>query len=528
MGYPIPPVLGNAQKLRDRAQKSFGRETLWEDILQDAYEYFLPQRDRFTDKGHYDQGQKKMDRIFDGTAQTSIKQFAARIQEQITPIWRRWATFAPSDEIERLLGQPNVQVDEKAIREQLEEYAEIVFDYINRSNFATQISECYLDLAIGTCALDVDEDPNDEDSPIQFNAVPQHTVALEEGPKGTIDGTWQKKELKARNIEGEFPGFQPSDKLAKTIADKPDTKVELLFGVLKHRGECHAFVLEQGEEQFSWYQSYGKTSPRIVGRWAVVAGEVRGRGPALDVLPDVRSLNKAKEFVLKKAAIDLAGIYTATDDGVTNPYNIRVAPGIVIPVGSNNSQNPSLQRLDTTGDLQLAQFEINELQANIKTALFNDQRDPAGPVRSATEVAIEARELAWRMGSAFGRLQTEVLIPVLQRVAFILQRRGIIEPIQIGGKEISVKFTSPLARAQDSDDLMAVQQAYEFTLATAGPQMAPLQFKVEDFGKYAAEKMGAPSELVRSETERQQVANNAAQVAQQQMDQGKPPVASET
>lgn len=523
MGIPIPSVLGDARKLRERAEKAFDEEALWEDLLQDAYEFFLPQRDRFTDRGHFDQGQKKMDRIFDGTSMKAIKGFASRVQAQITPIWRRWATFTLSDELERLLRQPNVQVDEKAIREQLEQYAEIVFDYINRSNFATQISECYLDLAIGTCALDVDE-VDDEESPIVFNTVPQHTVALEEGPKGTVSGTWQKREVKARNIAEEFPGFQPSEKLSRIIADKPDTKVPLLYGVLTEKGVTYAFVLEESQQDFSWFVNYGKTTPRIVGRWAVVAGEIRGRGPALDVLPDVRSLNRAKEFVLQKSAIDLAGIYTATDDGVTNPYNIRIAPGIVIPVGSNNSQNPSLARLDTTGDLQLAQFEVQELQTSIKEALFNDMRDPTGPVRSATEIAIEARELAERMGSAFGRLQTEVLIPILQRVAFILQRRGIIEPIQIGGKEIAVKFTSPLARAQDSDDLLAVQQAYEFTLATAGPQMAPLQFKVEDFGKYASEKMGAPSELLRSETERKQVASNAAQVAQQQIEQGKPPV----
>ena len=525
MGYPIPTGLGTAQKLRERANRAFSTDALWQDLLQDSYEYFLPQRDRFTDRAGGERGQKKMDRIFDGTAQTAIKQFASKIQEQITPIWRRWATFGPSDEIMRLIDRPNVNIDEKEIREQLEEYAEIVFDYLNRSNFATQINEFYLDLAIGTGAMTCEE-ADDDDSPIEFNTVPQDTIALEEGRMGKIDGVWRKHQIKARNILEQWPAFLPSEKLQRTIDDKPDTKISLLEGVLKQNGMVHAFVLEEGSQDLSWYFNYGDTSPFIVGRWAVVAGEVRGRGPALDVLPDVRSLNKAKEFVLKKAAIDLAGIYTATDDGVTNPYNIRIAPGIVLPVGSNNSQNPSIMRLDTSTNLQLAEFEISELQNNIKTALFNDMRDPAGPVRSATEVAIEARDLASRMGSAFGRLQTEVLVPVLQRVASILQRRGIIEPIKIGGKEVAVKFTSPLARAQDTDDLLAAQQAYEFTLATAGPEMAQLSFKVEDFGSFAAEKMGMPSELVRSQSEKQQVAGQAAQVAQTQMEQGKLPQAA--
>ena len=236
----------------------------------------------------------------------------------------------------------------------------------------------------------------------------------------------------------------------------------------------------------------------------------------MQTLPDVRSLNKAKEFVLQKAAIDLAGMYTATDDGVTNPYNLTIAPGIVIPVGSNNTSNPSIQRLDTLSNLQLAQFEISELQNAIKVALFNDLRDPTGPVRSATEIAIESRELAKRIGSAFGRLQTEVLMPVLKRCVAILTRRGLITPIQLDGVDVDVKFTSPLARAQDAEDLLAVQQAVQFVLQTAGPEQVQMAFKIEDFGTWAAEKTGMSSELVRSDSEKQQIIQAGAEAAQMQ------------
>jgi len=241
-------------------------------------------------------------------------------------------------------------------------------------------------------------------------------------------------------------------------------------------------------------------------------------------LPDVRSLNKAKEFVLQKAAIDLAGMYTATDDGVTNPYNISISPGIVIPVGSNNSSNPSIQRLDTGSNLSLAQFEIIELQNAIKRALFNDLRDPSGPVRSATEVALESRELAKRIGSAFGRLQTEVLIPIIKRVTYILTRRGLITPIQLDGRDIDIKFLSPLAKAQDGEDLMSVQQAVAFVLQTAGPDQAMIAFKTEDFGTWAGVKTGMPAELIRTEAEKQQIIQAGAQAEQAGLPTSSPPV----
>ena len=153
-------------------------------------------------------------------------------------------------------------------------------------------------------------------------------------------------------------------------------------------------------------------------------------------------------------------------------------------------------------------------------ALFNDLRDPAGPVRSATEVAIESRELAKRIGSAFGRLQTEVLIPILKRVVAILTRRGLIVPIEIGGRDVKVKFTSPLAQAQDAEDLMSVQQAVQFVLSTSGPEQVLMAYKTEDFGTWAAEKTGMPSELVRSDMEKQQIIQAGAQA--QMMGQQQP------
>ena len=363
----------------------------------------------------------------------------------------------------------------------------------------------------------MDEDESDE-MPLIFNAIPQKGIAFEEGPQGNIETHWRRFKVKARNLERYWKGFEPSEQMKIVIKDKPDTDVDVREGVvyMPKSKTYYGCVWVATEDRISWMQDYADSSPWVTGRYSKVAGEIRGRGPALQALPDVRSLNKAKEFVLQKAAIDLAGMYTATDDGVTNPYNMVIAPGVVIPVGSNNTNNPSIQRLDTGSNLALAQFEIVELQNAIKLAMFNDLRDPAGPVRSATEVAIESRELAKRIGSAFGRLQTEVLIPILKRVVAILTRRGLIVPIELEGRDVKVKFTSPLARAQDGEDLLAVQQAVQFVLGTSGPEQVLMAYKTEDFGTWAATKTGMPSELVRSEVEKQQIIQAGAQAQMQQ------------
>jgi hypothetical protein len=159
------------------------------------------------------------------------------------------------------------------------------------------------------------------------------------------------------------------------------------------------------------------------------------------------------------------------------------------------------------------------MQLNIRRTLFNDLRDPAGPVRSATEIAIDSRELAQRMGSAFGRLQTEVLEPILNRVISILRKLGKIPDIQVDGRQVTIKFTSPLSRAQDTDDLLAVQQAVQFVQETAGPEAAMVSFNIDKFAEFAADKTGMDQTLVKSEIERQKTQQAILQKEQAVRDQ---------
>ena len=112
-----------------------------------------------------------------------------------------------------------------------------------------------------------------------------------------------------------------------------------------------------------------------------------------------------------------------------------------------------------------------------------------------------------------------MLIPVLKRVVSILIRRGLITPIELDGRDVEVKFTSPLARAQDSEDILSVQQAVEFVLATAGPDQVQIAFKIEDFGTWVAEKTGMSSDLVRDDAEKERIIQAGAEAKQMEAQQ---------
>ena len=151
----IPKGLGTLKDLVKREARAFDSLAKWEDILDDTYEYFLPNRNLFNRE---DQGQKKMDRIFDGTALEAIQSGASKLQEAIAPIWASWAKLEPSNETLELLEQSD-EVSEEDVRANLEKQSNVMFDFINRSNFGTQFYEMALDLLIGTGSLMIDEDP---------------------------------------------------------------------------------------------------------------------------------------------------------------------------------------------------------------------------------------------------------------------------------------------------------------------------------------------------------------------------------
>jgi hypothetical protein len=219
-------------------------------------------------------------------------------------------------------------------------------------------------------------------------------------------------------------------------------------------------------------------------------------------------------------------MYTGLDDGMFNPHTVRIAPGTVIPVNQNGTQNPSLQALPRAGDLGLGDIILSDLQNNIKEVLFDDPMgDITDPVRSATEIQARLREMLKQAGASLGRQNTELLSKVVAAGVDILQGRGKIPKMKIDGKEVTIKYTSPLARAADLEDFENSQVWFENVKGlgqVAGPEVVLATVKVEELPEYWSTKLGVPSNLVRSKQEKEQFAKTAVEAAQTIQQQGGP------
>ncbi len=499
------------EQIIKRQELAQSRKDNWRQIYEDCYEFALPQRnlyDGFYEGGNAP-GQNKMSRVFDSTAINSTQRFANRIQSGLFPPYSSWCRLEPGQDIpqeRRLEAQAALDI-----------YSDKMFALLRQTNFDLAMGEFLLDLAVGTAVMLVQ--PGDDLTPIRFTAVPQYLVCIEEGAHGKVDNVYRRMRMKAEAITQHWEDAEIPPKLQRLIDDKPTEEVELIEATCLdvESGMFHYYVITKaGKEQLLMREM--KSSPWIVARYMKVAGEIYGRGPLLTAIPDIKTLNKTLELLLKNASLSIAGVYTAADDGVLNPQTIRIAPGAIIPVARNGGpQGESLRMLPRSGDFNVSQIVINDLRMNVKKILLDDTLPPDNmSARSATEVSQRISELATNLGSAFGRLITETMLPLVSRILYVMDERGLIElPLKVNGLEVKVTPVSPIAQAQNMGDIEKLMQWVQMASAL-GPdgQMAVRTGAIAD---HVADKLGVPAELRTSPQERQQMAEQQAQMQAAQM-----------
>jgi hypothetical protein len=476
------------------------------DLYEDAYEFALPQRNLYD--GYWEGkvgGAKKMNRVFDSTAINSVQRFANRLQSGIFPPQRKWCRLEPG---------PDIPDDRKAEAQgALDIYNEKLFATIKQSNFDIAMGEFLLDLSVGTAVMMVQ--PGDDISPINFIPVPQYLVAFEEGANGQVDNVYRRMRIKGEAIQRQWSDAVVEGQLARLVKDKPTEDVELIEATIfdQKRGDYSYYVIHKETKSEVVFRKM-KISPWVVSRYMKVAGEIYGRGPLITALPDIKTLNKTLELLLKNASLAIAGVYTAADDGVLNPNTIKIVPGAIIPVARNGGpQGESLRALPRSGDFNVSQIVINDLRQNIKRILLDESLPPDNmSARSATEVVERMKELSQNLGSAFGRLINETMVPLVSKVLQVMDDRGLIDlPLRVNGLEVRVAAVAPLAMAQNLEEINSIMQYAQIAMQV-GPE-GQMSIKTGEMLDMIAEKLGIPQKIRTTPEEREMMKQQGAQMA---------------
>lgn len=476
-----------ASRVLARRRRAMEKRSDWESLWQDCYDYALPNARPFS--GVAPAGGRRGDRIFDGTAPDGVDQLAASLLAQLTPPWSRWFGFAPG---------PELPADERdRVAPMLERAAEIAQGHFDRANFAVEIHQAFLDLAtVGAACLLMEEAPPGAASAFRFAAIPLADVALEEGPEGRLDTAFRQVDLTLADLRQRFPAARLPARLTSKAKDQPDARFAVVEAVLPTEvGYEWITVLADDDDAPAVLASARVArSPYIGFRWLKAPGEVYGRSPVMKALPDIKTANKVVELVLKNASIAVTGIWQADDDGVLNPAGVRLTPGTIIPKAVGSA---GLTPLATPGRFDVSQLVLDDLRARIRHALLADKLAPVADARmTATEVLERSGEAARLLGATYGRLQNELLTPLIERAADILRRRGEIPDIAIDNRMVTLQHRSPLALAQGQRDVQALLRWLEAAQAL-GPQ-ALATVDAAAAARRLAEAFGVPPALVKN------------------------------
>lgn len=439
-----------------------------EEVWKLLERFVMPFRGRFYMEKETDQKPDWRRReIYDSTAIDAAGSLAASLQGNLVSPSVRWFD---------LIFRDNKTNKEDAAREWLEEASDKIYYQLQQSNFNLETSEGFMDLvSFGTMAII--EEEGDEDV-LDFSCVPIRECYFEEDSKGEVYNFYRKLEWSAVQIADKFApdgNFEnlPDVVKARLEADdiREDNRFEICFCIYrrplseigtvdlsqplepKRRPFGFRYIMAEGcfelGEEGGYYEM-----PAFVPRWRTTAGSRWGNAPGLPVLSTIMTLNQATQATLESAEKMIEPPVMTTQRGLIGDLDIRRG-GINIVNDMND-----LAPFPVGGDINAGIIVVEDLRGQIRRAFFEDQLElKESPAMTATEVNVRYELMQRLLGPTLGRLQSDLLDPLIKRTMAILIRAGEIDmpPEEaMEGGDIDVEYIGPLPRSQKADKAAAM------------------------------------------------------------------------
>lgn len=487
------------EAIKRRYKKARSKADLWISLLEACYHYTVPSRNLFYWTSQY-QGAQKNARVWDSTSIAAVEQFVSKIQGGLCPPDQRWFLFEAGPSI------PDDQKEEA--NKLLQRITDTVYFYLRNSNFDLIVNEALYDLAIGTGCILCNPGRN-RDEPLEFYSAPLARIAIEETSANRLETVFRWwDEIRISDIQLMWPQATLPNEVAMLYKEDPNATLKSLTEATlfypdnppRTRYQYALFY----DNDFFFKEWIGESSPWILFRWGKVNNEIYGRGPVIQALPTILSLQEIYRIELASANFNMSKPYMAYSDGVFNPWTFKLEPNTIIPVSPNSSGQWPIQPFPDTANPAFMQMSSLDLRQQINKLLFADPLTPVqGPTRTATELALRQRNLADQIGPAFTRLNQEFLSKVLKRVVYLLQQQGLVEQFVINGHQIQISYKSPLAIQQGQKDVENFVQFFQVLQAVQG-DAANVNLDPVKLPGWLREKLGADPNIVVPEQQLEQ------------------------
>ncbi len=484
---PRPPADAEETKKCDAVYKVYNQCALyrpnfamqWEEISQ----LILPNmRNTFFRDAYNFPGLKKTDRQIDSSGMVMLMKFAAICDSMLTPFSSNWHELQASN--------PYLQ-KQRIVRLWFEQASNALYRtrYLGPANFRKNNQQIFQQVgAFGNGPMFVDQLYDMHDRPvrgIRYKALPIGEVYIRANHQGQVDAFVRAYRMTARQAMQKFG----HDMLPEELDQAQDNQSEQLFDFfhcvypnedydpdanLSVNGKPFVshYVSCQGRRlmQEGGYYSF----PLPFARYTEWPNEVYGRGPAMDVLPSLKTLNAEKATFLKAGHRASDPIFMSSDDGVGD---FDLIPG-AINKGWLNDQGVELIKPLVAGEIQISDKMMDEERMLIGdtflTTIF--QSLVQNPNMTATQVIELINQKGIFLAPTVGGM-SDYLEAMIERELELAVRLRLVDPmppiLKEAKGEYRVVFTSPMFKAMRAGEASGFLRTMESALEVAGQMQDP-------------------------------------------------------
>ena len=492
----------------------------WENQWQQVSDFCLGRRDFPS----HDQlgGRARQYQGFDTTFQQGADQLSAALQTLLVNASSRWFWMADMN--------PQAMLN-PALAEYYNVLTDGMYSIFNSpdANFGPQMHETLMDIvAFGTGVMYVEW--SEQTQSVVFQSRPLSESYIMENSRGRVDTVYRSFRYTSRQAY-DLWGEKAGEKCIENCKEgRGDTWMEFLHVVEPQKFVKHG---SYSSERFPFRSVYINTQerkvveeggyqelPYLCARWSKDSGEFYGRGPGITALPDAKMLNRMARTLLASAEKAADPPILMTDDGILSP--VRTEPGGINIVRPQPGGGVPLSYLENRARMDIPMERFQTVKSQVQAAFYHQLLETFDdPRMSATQGLELSSRTAQLIGPMIFRLQTELLEPMLARVAGLGIRSGILPPPpeELGAMP-QIRYVSPAARAQQNSDVQSIMGLTNTLMQWS--QLNPDILDNIDMDKAArelGEAFGNASAILRPIAEIQEIraAKNEAQQREQQM-----------
>lgn len=511
---PEPEKRTVEEILRDHESRKAARsqaEAMWDDIIL----HMMPKR---VGIWPVQPNTPNTSKIYDGTPAKAITNGAAVLQSMLTNRQLEWFRLE--------VDNPDLN-EMESTKEWLSETTLALRKSLDNSNFYSQAHEFYYDLLSLCTAVVYCEPYARAGRDLYFSTRHLREVYLLEGDQGRNDRMHLVRDMSALQMIERW-GKTPGVTIPKPVKNAYERgEYNQPFQVLQAfypnpEGKEDSLNPANLPFQCKWIDVTSKQEittdgyhefPFAICFWTKTSGDLYGRGPGWEALPNVKMLYEMRKTAIRVAEKIADPPLQAPKAGFTrlqltpggvNFYDVGAGQNRIEPIQIGANFNVNLEMINDEREQILNLFFTNQLQ-------IIDAKQ-----MTAEEVRARIAENARILGPTFERLNDDYLEPVIYRSLGIARRLGKVPPppatlvqaAQREGVQLRVRFVSPLAKAQVASEVQGITHTTTTAMewAKGSGDTTVLDNLDLDIGiRRVAELDGAPQKFVRSEKDRDRI-----------------------